>query len=67
MKEQDKQFYRGFGAAVGTLARNGWPSQAADIMQTNGVTFKQLKESGVEEFDLKPLRTECSLLMRKKS
>lgn len=49
LSEEDKAFYQGFAVAVGTLARNGYPSLAKDIMNCNGVTIERLKESGVEK------------------
>ena len=56
---EDKAFVQGFGMAVGALARDhDEPSQAADIMRSNGITFKQLRAAGVEEFDLRCLRSE---------
>lgn len=58
LTEKEKEFYRGFAVAVAELARRGWPSQAIDIMHANGVTLQQLRNSGVEDFDLKPLATE---------
>ena len=59
MSENDKSFYRGFAVAIGSLAReHGSPSMAVDIMESNGVTLRQLEEAGVEPFDLKPIRAE---------
>jgi hypothetical protein len=52
-------FYQGFAAALGSLAReHGRPSMARDIMNCNGVTFKQLRDAGVEQFDLLALGME---------
>jgi hypothetical protein len=59
MLKEDWGFYQGFAAALGSLAReHGEPSVAVDIMRCNGVSLQDLKDAGVEEFDLKPLRTE---------
>jgi len=58
-KHLDKAFYQGFAAAIGSLAReHDQPSMARDIMNCNGVTFKQLRDAGVEQFDLMPLANE---------
>lgn len=52
-------FYCGFAAALGSLAReHGMPSVAVDIMNCNGVTLKDFENAKVDEFDLKPLRAE---------
>jgi hypothetical protein len=52
MSAEERSFYQGFAVAVGTLARNGYPSMARDIMTCNGVTMEQLKEAGADKFDL---------------
>lgn len=61
----DKEFYCGFAVAVGTVARNGYPSTAIDAMDSNGVTLRDLINSGAEEFDLLPIRMEYKLQCRK--
>lgn len=54
-KLENDLFYQGFAVAVGTLARNGYPSMARDIMLTNGVSLQQLRGAGADKFDLEPL------------
>lgn len=54
------EFYKGFVVAVGTLARNGYPSLATDVMTCNGVTLKELEDAGAEDFDLDPIREEMA-------
>ena len=57
MTDVERSFYHGFAIAVASLAReHGRPEQALDIMKCNGVTYQQLKQAGVEEFYLRPLR-----------
>lgn len=51
-------FMIGFAVAVATLARNGYPSMAIDIMKTNGVDIDDLRKAKVERFDLAPLARE---------
>lgn len=59
MTECEKEFYRGFAVAVGSLARDhGQPSMAADIMRCNGVSLQDLKNADVESFDLASLTKE---------
>ncbi len=54
-----RAFYHGFAAALGSLAReHDRPSMAIDIMRCNGVTLQNLKDAGVEQFDLAPLAKE---------
>lgn len=57
MTDKDS-FYRGFACAVATLVRSGWPSQAIDIMDTNGISFQVLAQAGCDGFDLKPIQQE---------
>lgn len=57
-KELNDLFYQGFAVAVGTLARNGYPEMARDIMVTNGISLQQLRGAGAEDFDLEPLTHE---------
>jgi hypothetical protein len=60
MKVAEKEFLRGFGIAIGALARDhGEPTMAADIARSNGITLADLRRAGVEAFDLtKNLRRE---------
>ena len=53
MTECEKEFYRGFAIAIGSLARDhDQPTMAADIMRCNGVSLQDLKNANVESFDL---------------
>lgn len=61
MSTEDKEFYRGFAVAVGTVARNGYGSIALDAMTGNGVTIRQLEQAGAEAFDLEYLKREAKL------
>jgi hypothetical protein len=52
----ERAFYRGFAAAVATLARDhDQPSSAVDIMHSNGVNLDHLRAAGVDAFDRLPL------------
>jgi len=63
--EQHAEFIRGFAAAVATLAReHDQPSVAVDVMSLNGISFKDLTDAHVEEFDLRPLREEWKVKER---
>jgi hypothetical protein len=57
----NKEFYQGFAVACATLVRSyDEPSMAKYIMTSNGITLRDLKGAGVEEFDLAPLRKAMS-------
>jgi len=59
LDEVEKSFMLGFGMGVGALARDhDQPSMAADIMRSNGIPFEDLVAAGVDEFDLRCLRSE---------
>lgn len=61
MTEENANFWQGFAAALGTLARDhGCPGMAVDIMRLNGVSLEQLVEAGAMSFDLDPLRAEIA-------
>lgn len=49
------EFYRGFAAALASIARSGHGSLAVDAMKTNGVTLEDFKRADVDSFDLNPL------------
>lgn len=54
-----RDFYLGFGMAIGALARDhDQPGMAVDIMRSNGVSLKELEDAGVEAFDLEPIAKE---------
>ncbi|MGA7793434.1 MAG: hypothetical protein WCA19_10375 [Candidatus Acidiferrales bacterium] len=59
MTECEKEFYRGFAIAIGSLARDhDQPTMAADIMRCNGVSLQDLKNANVESFDLAAIAKE---------
>jgi hypothetical protein len=60
MTKQNEAFYQGFACAIATLARYGSTSPT-DIMQSNGISLKDLEQGGVEEFDLAPIRADWRL------
>lgn len=41
---------------MATVARNGYPTVAKDVMTGNGVTLKDLERAKVEAFDMRPIR-----------
>ena len=57
----EKAFYRGFAAAIGTLAKEFVePSLAAHIAHSNGVTLAALVASGVDAPVLKTFKSELA-------
>lgn len=56
MKSCEKAFYKGVAVGVATLGRRGEDSLAWDIMQSNGISFRDFEVAGVDEFDMKAIR-----------
>lgn len=59
MKYADKMFYRGFAAALGTLARDfGAPHQAAMIAHQNGLLLESFLAADTDAYDTQAFMTE---------
>jgi hypothetical protein len=57
------EFYCGLAVGLAILARQyGEPAKAARIMHECGVTLKDLKKAGVDQYDIKPLFQEMILI-----
>ncbi len=58
LAQQPLEFTQGFGAAIASLIRDhDRPTMAVDIATSSGLQFKDFEESGLEDFDLGPIRT----------
>ncbi len=56
--KHDPEWLRGFAAALGPLVRTfDKPSLVRCVMEGDGITYRDLKAAGVEEFDLAPIRS----------
>lgn len=50
------EWHEGFACAVAQVARMGHPSIAKAVMIGSGMSVKQLKENGIEPYDLAPIQ-----------
>lgn len=63
----EKAYYRGFAAALGSLAREFQePGMAAHVAQANGVTLLMLRAAGVRGIDLDTFKEELVLSENRK-
>lgn len=57
IEEHQRDFLRGYAAAIGALVRlHNKPSLALDIVRNDGLKLSDFKTAGVEDFDLRQLR-----------
>lgn len=55
---RDVDFLKGFGMAVACIVReHDMPSLAAGIIADNGLSLSDFEGIGLDDFDLKPLRS----------